>query len=197
MWWCPWSHCCSMASLWSSADCACMACSWWAADICGGRPPCSSRGYGVPGGGAKKRSHQGMKQRWDWSVRYHILVNKSWYWPRTYRRLGGAASRVRLDGRGERWGWRRAGKGSGPGGVRLPGGPLPGGGPQNLTDRQDIHPHLRDVSVVSIASLLSKLSKRAQGPLYLYLSTEQHLLPVSETLDTTWSHVSERNYCRE
>lgn len=42
-----------MASLWSSADWACMACSWCAADIGGGRPPGSSRGYGVPGGDAK------------------------------------------------------------------------------------------------------------------------------------------------
>lgn len=60
-----------------------------------------------------------------------------------YRRLGGAASRVHAAaGRGEGWGWRRAGKGSGPGEVQLPGGLLPGDGPPNLEDTQDIHHHL-------------------------------------------------------
>lgn len=40
MWGCPCSHCCSMASLCSSADWACMACSWWAADMGVGWPWC-------------------------------------------------------------------------------------------------------------------------------------------------------------
>lgn len=40
-----------MASRCSSADWACMACSWCAADMGGGRPPGSSRGYGAPGRG--------------------------------------------------------------------------------------------------------------------------------------------------
>lgn len=34
------------------------------------------------------------------------------------------------------------GKGSGPGEVQLPGDLLPGGGPPNLEDTQDIHHHL-------------------------------------------------------
>lgn len=60
-----------------------------------------------------------------------------------YRRLGGAASRVHAAaGRGEGWGWRRAGKGSEPGEVLLPGGPLPVDGPPSLEDTQDIHHHL-------------------------------------------------------
>lgn len=60
-----------------------------------------------------------------------------------YRRLGGAASRVRVvAGRGADWGWRRVGKGSGQGGVLLPGDQLPGGGPPNLKDTQGIHHHL-------------------------------------------------------
>lgn len=60
-----------------------------------------------------------------------------------YRRLGGAASRVHVAaGRGEGWGWRRVGKGSGPSEVQLPGDLLPVGGPRNLEDTQDIHHHL-------------------------------------------------------
>lgn len=46
MWGCPCSHCCSMASLCSSADWACMACSWWAADMGVG---CPQAGLGVGG----------------------------------------------------------------------------------------------------------------------------------------------------
>lgn len=78
-----------------------------------------------------------------------IIVNESRYWPRAYRRLGGAASRVReAAGPGEGWGWRRAGKGSGPGEVQLPGDLLPVDGPRNLEDTQDIHHHLLGVRVL-------------------------------------------------
>lgn len=60
-----------------------------------------------------------------------------------YQRLGGAASRVRVAaGRGGGWVWHRAGRGSGPGEVQLPGDLLPADGPPNLGDTQDIHHHL-------------------------------------------------------
>lgn len=65
-----------------------------------------------------------------------------------YRRLGGAAFRVHVvAGQGEGWGWRQEGKGSGPGEVQLPGDLLPGDGPPNLEDTQDIHHHLLGVRV--------------------------------------------------
>lgn len=53
-----------MASRCSSADWACMACSWCAADMGGGRPPCSSRGYGVPGGRTQKTLRPGGADGW-------------------------------------------------------------------------------------------------------------------------------------
>lgn len=56
-----------------------------------------------------------------------------------YRKPGGEAFRVLADaGRGERWGCRRAGKGSEPGEGLLQGDLMPGDGPRSLEDTQDI-----------------------------------------------------------
>lgn len=78
-----------------------------------------------------------------------FLVMRVETWWRTYQKQGGAASRVRaVAGPGESWGWRRAGKGSGPGEVLLPGGLLPADGPRNLEDKRDIHHHLLGVRVL-------------------------------------------------
>lgn len=140
MWWCPCSHCCSMASLWSSADWACMACSWWAADIVGGIPAGRSRGYGVPGG--RPNTENVIR------LRLIDVSKESQHWLRTYQKLGVAASRVRAAaGPGEGWGWRRVGKGSVPGEVQ-PGDLLPADGRRNLEDTQDIHHHLLGVRVL-------------------------------------------------
>lgn len=140
-----------MASLWSSADWACMACSWWAADMGGGRPPGRSRGYGVPGGETKKQNKKRFiiitsgRAQFD-RVDVIFLVMRDCIG--AYQRLGGAAFRVHVAaGRGEGWGWRQEGKGSGPGEVQLPGDLLPGDGPPNLEDTQDIHHHLLGVRV--------------------------------------------------
>lgn len=76
----------------------------------------------------------------------------------SYRRRGGAASRARAAAGGGRWGWRRAGTGSGPGAVRQPGDLRPGGGPPNLEDTQGIHHHLLGVRVVRSGHRGSKKS---------------------------------------
>lgn len=145
-WW-PWSHCCSMASRWSSADWACMACSWCAADMGGGRPPGSSRGYGVPGTHTREGGGGGSA----WAETNHgcdVDIRGGGGW--AHRRPGGGASRVRAAAvPAGGWGWRRGGTGSGPGEVRLPGGLLPGDEPPNLEDTQDIHHHLLGVRVIS------------------------------------------------
>lgn len=140
-----------MASLCSSADWACMACSWWAADIWGGR----SRGYGVPARGHANQQawlHTSGRSaihtvcgRNTSSSGFVTVCNGASGCP--YRRQGVGASRVRAAaGRGGRWGCRREGKGSGPGGVLLPGGLL-AGGPQSLGDTRDIRHHLLGVSM--------------------------------------------------
>lgn len=138
MWWCPWSHCCSMASLWSSADCACMACSWCAADIGGGSPAGRSRGYGVPAENTQRLISQSNGQR--------ALEMEMFLLWESYRKPGAAASRVRVEVvRAAGWEWLRVGTGSGRGVVlQLEG--LQVGVPQNLGDTQDIHHHLFRVS---------------------------------------------------
>lgn len=58
-----------------------------------------------------------------------------------------AASRARgVAGPAGGWGWLRAGRGSAPGVVQRRAGQQ-AGGPQNLGDTQDIHHHLRRVSI--------------------------------------------------
>lgn len=94
-----------------------------------------------PASGAQQTGHAwpaaGGRQTWAGADLPAALVGTE------FRKPGGAASRVRADsGRAERWGWRRAGKGSEPGEVLLPGDPLPGGGPQSPEDTQDIRRHL-------------------------------------------------------
>lgn len=69
-----------------------------------------------------------------------LLMNVS------YRTSDAGASRVRAGAvRAGRWGWLRAGKGTGRGAVRRPAG-LRADVPQNLGDTQDIHHPLLRVS---------------------------------------------------
>ncbi len=62
-----------MASLCSSADCACMACSWCAADMGGGSPPWRSLGYGVPTDDTRRLISQCL-EKWSRSCSWTCLT---------------------------------------------------------------------------------------------------------------------------